>query len=594
MIQKRLAALRDVMRAQHVEALIIPTSDFHDTEYVSDHFKARAYYSGFTGSAGTLVVTLDGGALWTDGRYFIQAARQLEGSGLELEKIGQPGTPGVAEYLLDHLHPGDTVAVDGRTITYKDYEEYLRELAPHDISLIVDQDIPGMAWENRPALPHSQTFQWDLKYAGESTADKLQRVREYMKKAHASRHVTSKIDEIAWLFNMRADDIPCFPAALAYAEIGEKDGTLYIDASRLDDATRKILEENHIAVKDYDAVYEDLSTWNEPVLVQEDFINSRIGAGLAKPVWKKNPVTLMKAVKNEAEQAGARAAHIKDGAAVIRFWKWLEESLARKDPITEEDASEKVHALRAQQPGYLEDSFNAISAYKENAAMPHYSSSRDHEVIIEPKGLYLLDSGGQYIEGTTDITRTFVAGELSDEEREGFTRVLKGHIQLAKARYLEGARGYNLDVLTRAPLWNIYMDFNHGTGHGVGALSSVHEGPNSYYWKVTPTRRGDTVLEEGMITSDEPGLYLEGKFGIRHENLLLTKKDVKNEFGQFYRSEVLTMVPFDVRGLDLTMMAPDEIQWLNDYHQEVFEKVSPLLDEEEVLWLKEKTSPVHA
>lgn len=592
MIEQRLAALRAVMKEQNVQAVIIPTSDFHDTEYVCEHFAARAYFSGFTGSAGTLVVLQDGGGLWTDGRYFIQAARQLEGSGIVLEKLNEPGTPSIPGYLIEHLSAGDTAAVDGRTISFKQYETWRSELKAHDIDLKVDEDLPGMAWPERPELPATRTFTWDEKYAGESTSSKLARVREAIAKENAKSHITSKIDETAWLFNLRADDIPCFPAFLSYALIEPDKAVLYMDDSRLDDQSRTRLEKDGVEIRGYEQIYEDAPMLEEAVLVDENYLNSKLGASLKKPVWKKNPITPMKALKNKAEQEGARRAHIKDGAAVVKFWKWLEDSLKAGKVIDEQDAVEKVHEFRAQQPDFLEDSFDAISAWGPNAAMPHYHATRDNCAVIEPKGLYLLDSGGQYLDGTTDITRTFVVGDLDEEERNSFTRVLQGHINLANAKFKKGTRGYNLDVLTRMPLWLEMQDFNHGTGHGVGALSSVHEGPNSYYWLVTPTRNGSTVLEEGMITSDEPGLYIEGKYGIRHENLLLTKELGSNEYGDWYGNEVLTMVPFDVRGLDLDLMSPTEKAWLNAYHQEVFDKISPLLEEEEVEFLKEKTRPV--
>ncbi|MCF0260047.1 MAG: aminopeptidase P family protein [Erysipelotrichaceae bacterium] len=591
MTTDRLNALRQEMKAAGVQAVIVPTSDFHDTEYTSDYFQARAWLSGFTGSAGTLVVLENGGALWTDGRYFVQAAAELKGSGIELMKMGEKNTPSIVSYLISNLKEGDTAAFDGRTISLKDYDSYKKQLGRHGISLKTDTDFPGLVWKDRPALPATPTFVWEEKYAGKSIADKLADVRREMKKHGARHHVITKIDETAWLLNMRADDIPYFPAFLSYLILSEDGGTLYIDQTRLDAASKEMLAENGIKTADYDQIYEDIEMLEGPVLLQDSFVNSSLGLKVKEPVFGEDPAVLMKAVKNPVEMEGARQAHIKDGAAVVRFWKWLEENVPAGN-VTEISASGKLHEFRQEQPKFLEESFATISAYGPNAAMPHYHASKDHPVVIEPKGLYLVDSGGQYLEGTTDITRTFVVGDLTEEEREGFTRVLQGHIALADAKFLHGCRGTNLDILARQPLWEMEMNFNHGTGHGVGALSSVHEAPNGFRWQIVPERNDSAVLEEGMITSDEPGLYIEDKFGIRHENLLLCRKGTENEYGQFMYHEPLTMVPFDVKGLDLSLMTGKEIDWLNGYHKLVAETLKPLLTEEENAWLAEKTAPL--
>ena len=591
MVLDRLNALRAEMKKANVQALIVPTSDFHDTEYTADYFQARAWLSGFSGSAGTLVVLENKGALWTDGRYFVQAAAELQGSGIELMKMGEKSTPSIVQYLIENLEPDNTAAFDGRTISLKDFEHYKKELGAHDIHLKTDVDFPGLVWTDRPAMPASETFFYEDQYTGKTVKEKLADLRKEMKKHNAKHHVITKIDEIPWLLNMRAHDIPYFPAFLSYLIVSEEGGTLYIDQSRLDEVSAQNLKENGIDVADYNAIYDDVEKLDGPVLIQDSFVNAALGLKIKEPVFGNDPVVLMKAVKNPVEMEGARKAHLKDGAAVVRFWKWLEENVGRQD-LTEISAAEKLHEFRAQQPLFLEESFATISAYGPNAAMPHYHANADHPVVIEPKGLYLVDSGGQYLDGTTDITRTFTVGPLTDEEKDGFTRVLRGHIALADAKFLHGARGMNLDILARQPLWEAGLDFKHGTGHGVGALSSVHEAPNGFRWQIVPERNDSCILEEGMITSDEPGLYVEGKFGIRHENLLLCRQGDENEFGTFMYHEPLTMVPFDVKGLDVSKMSPREIAWLNSYHELVAKNLKPLLSEEENAWLAEKTAPI--
>lgn len=590
-VNSELEKLRNAMAADDVQAVIIPTSDFHDTEYVCEYFAARKHFSGFTGSAGTLVVLKEGGALWTDGRYFIQAERELQGSGIVLMKQGQPDTPSISEYIIDHLHTGQTVAADGRCINQADCEKYQEQFEKAGLHFRTGLDLPGEAWTDRPERPEAEVRIYDDRYTGESVPDKLARFRSKIEETGAKAHITNKIDEIAWLFNIRADDIPNFPAPLSYALITPEEAVLYINQSRVPDPVREKLEKDGVVLKDYEQIYADAAQIPDPVLLQKNLINSLIASSVNTPVYGEDPIVLMKAVKNQTEQEGFRKAHHKDAAAVIRFWKWLEENLPVTE-ITEVSAADKLHEFRAEQPDFVDESFSTISAYGANAAMPHYHSDPEHPVRLEPEGLYLVDSGGHYLDGTTDITRTFVLGDLSDEERHFFTRVLQGHIHLADAVFPEGVRGLNLDILAREPLWKEMMDFNHGTGHGVGALSNVHEAPNGIRWKIVPERNDSAVLEAGMITSNEPGFYAEGKFGIRHENLMLTQPFGSSEFGNFLYNEPLTLVPFDVRGLDLSLMNEDEKKWLNNYHQRVFEEISPLLSEEETLWLKEKTRAV--
>lgn len=591
-ITERLAALRAAMKAHGVQAVILPTSDYHDTEYVCDYFKARTYFSGFTGSAGTLAVLENAAALWTDGRYYIQAGRELEGSGIELMKDGLETTPTISQYLLDHLKAGDTVAFDGRCISMADYDKYQKVLGAHDIKVDPALDLAGEAWPERPALPATETFVLEDQYTGESVASKLKRVREAMREAGADAHITTKIDEVAWLFNIRAHDIPSFPVALAYALITPDAARIYIDDSRLDAQSRSLLEENSVEIRPYNAIYDDAKAVEGAVLMDRDFANSRLGTDVPEPLWKGNPMQMMKAVKNPVEVEGAFQAHRRDGAAVVEFWKWLEEAMKKGEPVTEISAADYLHGCRAKQKDFVEDSFSTISACGANASMPHYHPDEVHPVPLVSEGLFLVDSGGHYLDGTTDITRTFVMGPLSDEEKNAFTRVLQGHIDLARAVFAKGARGLNLDILARQPMWLDGMDYNHGTGHGVGHMLSVHEGPNGIRWKIVPERKDSAPLVPGMITSNEPGCYEEGKFGIRHENLMVTVPAFGTENGEFYRHEALTRVPFDVRGLDLSLMSQEQIDWLNDYHARVYEDLKDLLDKPTAAWLKEKTAPV--
>lgn len=591
MIKERLMKLREEMNKEGMQAYIIPTSDFHETEYVSEYFAARKYMSGFTGSAGVLVVLLDKAGLWTDGRYFIQAANQLAGSGIDLMKQGQEDTPSIEEYIITNLTQGSVVGFDGRVMNVNDANKYKQAFMMHDIKMVTDKDLVGRIWDDRPALPCTETFHYDEKYAGKSISEKLTQVREAMKGYNCRSHIVTKIDEIAWLYNLRAHDVPHFPVALAYTIIKENDAMIYIDASRLDEESKTLFAQNHIQVKDYEAIYEDVKTLEGPVLVDGNFVNSKIVYSLnTEIVYAQDPIVLLKAMKNEIELANTRNAHIKDGVACTKFMYWLMQNV--NNGISEMSAQEKLQELRKEQADYLEDSFNTICAYKEHAAMMHYSSNEDTNVELKPEGMLLVDSGGQYLDGTTDITRTFVLGSITEEEKKWFTLALKGHIRLEKANFLYGCRGLNLDILARGPLWDLDMDYQCGTGHGVGHLSNVHEAPNGFRWKIVPERNDSCVLEEGMITSNEPGVYVEGEFGIRHENEMVVVKGNKNFYGQFMHFETLTFVPFDRKGIDKSLLSEDELAWLNDYHASVYEKISPFLTNEEAEWLKETCRPL--
>lgn len=589
MIQERLKNLRAKMQENGVQAYIIPTSDFHETEYVSDYFACRKYMSGFTGSAGTLVVLADQAGLWTDGRYFIQAQAQLQDTGITLMKMGQPETPSIEDYICQNLSKGSKVGFDGRVINYMDYKRYHAIFNSHQIDIVANLDLVNEIWQDRPALPATKTFHYALRYAGVSMEDKLAQVRQAMTREGCASFIITKIDEIAWLFNIRAHDIPHFPVALAYATIEKEKATLYIDASRLDDESKALFEQNQISVKPYDSIYEDVCSLQGPVLVDPHFVNSRLALSVQeKLVEAVDPIVLMKAQKNATEIENTKWAHIKDGVACTKFMYWLKKN-AKSQEITECSAQDQLQQYRKEQENYLEDSFNTICAYKEHAAMMHYSSTPETDVTLKPEGMLLVDSGGQYLEGTTDITRTFILGEISEEEKHWFTLAMRSHIRLAKAHFLYGCRGLNLDILARGPLWDEDMDYQCGTGHGVGHLSNVHEAPNGFRWRIVPERNDSCVLEEGMIQSDEPGVYKEGEFGIRHENELLVVKGTNNFYGQFMHFEPLTFVPFDLDGIDRSKMTQDEIEWLNAYHAQVYDTLQPYLNDEEKDWLKNAT-----
>lgn len=589
MIQERLQNLRAKMQENGVQAYIIPTSDFHETEYVSDYFACRKYMSGFTGSAGTLVVLADQAGLWTDGRYFIQAQAQLQDTGITLMKMGQPETPSIEDYICQNLSKDSKVGFDGRVINYMDYKRYHAIFNSHQIDIVANLDLVNEIWQDRPALPATKTFHYALRYAGVSMEDKLAQVRQAMTKEGCASFIITKIDEIAWLFNIRAHDIPHFPVALAYATIEKEKATLYIDASRLDDESKALFEQNQISVKLYNSIYEDVCSLQGPVLVDPHFVNSRLALLVQeKLVEAIDPIVLMKAQKNATEIENTKWAHIKDGVACTKFMYWLKKNV-KSQKITECSAQDQLQQYRKEQENYLEDSFNTICAYKEHAAMMHYSSTPETDVTLKPEGMLLVDSGGQYLEGTTDITRTFVLGEISEEEKHWFTLAMRSHIRLAKAHFLYGCRGLNLDILARGPLWDEDMDYQCGTGHGVGHLSNVHEAPNGFRWRIVPERNDSCVLEEGMIQSDEPGVYKEGEFGIRHENELLVVKGTNNFYGQFMHFEPLTFVPFDLDGIDTSKMTQDEIEWLNAYHAQVYDTLQPYLNDEEKDWLKNAT-----
>ena len=592
MIQERLKKLREEMKKVDVQAYIIPTSDFHDTETVAEYFAARKYMSGFTGSAGVLVVLMDQAALWTDGRYFIQAANQLEGTTIDLMKAGQEGTPEIDEYITQNLKAGESVGFDGRTINANDARKYKNAFACAKLNMKVEMDLVGNIWEDRPEMPHSQTFYYSEEYSGKTIDEKLEMVRSEMKKLHAHSYVITKIDEVAWLYNIRARDIENVPLPMSYALVTMENAYLFINEERLDSVSASKLAASNVTVCSYNDIYNEVLKCKGPVLVDPASCNSRIVWSIQEDlVETMSPIITLKAIKNEVELKSTKWAHIKDGVAVTKFMYWLKQNIGKME-ITEVTASEKLTSLRAQQENYIEDSFTTIPAYKENAAMMHYHALPESCATLKPEGFFLVDSGGHYFEGTTDITRTFVLGPVSDEEKYWFTKAMRSHIRLAKANFLYGCHGYSLDILSRGPLWDQDMDYQCGTGHGVGHLSNVHEAPNGFRWRIVPERNDHCVLEEGMLQSDEPGVYIEGLLGVRHENEYVIVKGNKNNYGQFMHFDCLTWVPFDSQGIDKSLMMEDEIEWYNWYQQECYNKISYGMNEEELAWLKEICKPL--
>lgn len=597
-VTEKIAALRSLMDEYKMDAYIVPTADYHQSEYVGEHFMARAFLTGFTGSAGTVVVTKTKSCLWTDGRYFLQAAAQLEGSGIALMKSGEEGVPEIPQFLENELGEGAVIGFDGRTVGIrqgKEYEEIARKKGGR---IIYQEDLVDKIWENRPSLPQSPAFALDLCYAGEDVASKLKRIREKMGEYQASALLLTGLDDIGWMLNIRGRDVEYFPLLLSYAVVTMEEVELYVDAQKLDSFVKKRLEDNCIQVCNYDLIYERMKkfTKEDRIWLDETQVNYALSRNLAPHVpvvIGENPLILMKAVKNDVEVENIRMAHIKDGVAHTKFMYWLKQNVG-KIQITEMSASKKLEELRAEQGDFISPSFGPISAYKEHAAIVHYSSTPETNVELSPKGLFLTDTGGNYFQGSTDITRTVALGPITEEERTHFTTVVASMLNLADAVFLHGATGMNLDYAAREPFWRQHLNYNHGTGHGVGYLGNIHEPPQRFMWKPPADGNVAPALEKNMVITDEPGIYIEGSHGIRIENELLVCEDEKNEYGRFMRFEHLTFVPIDLDALKPELLTERELGLLNAYHKQVYEKIAPYLDEEERKWLKRYTREITA
>ncbi|WP_069678454.1 aminopeptidase P family protein [Clostridium taeniosporum] len=587
---EKLEKLREIMKKENIDYYVIPSSDFHQSEYVSEHFKSRAYITGFTGSAGTALIGKEKGILWTDGRYFIQAEKQLKDSGIELYKMRIPGWPTLTEWLMDNMKSGETLGFDGRLFSIKEYKEFKNIKNKKDINIVMDKDLIQEIWSNKPQLPKEKVFLHDIKYCGKSAKEKIQEVRAEMKKMGGSSYIISSLDDIAWLYNIRGNDVKDTPVALAYAIINEKKATLYIDKDKLSNEDEIELNKQGIEVEEYNKIFDDTKQVEDSVIVDSNKVSGYIFTLInsnVKIIEEENITTKLKAIKNGVEIENLRNCQIKDGVAMVRLLKWLKENVG-KENITELTVADKLLELRSKGDLFVEESFGTIAGYKDHAAMMHYSATKESAYELKPEGILLVDSGGQYFDGTTDITRSFILGKLTDEEKKDFTLVLKSHINLMKAKFLKGTTGSNLDILARTILWDEGIDYKCGTGHGVGFFLSVHEGPQS----IRPVPN-TVILEPGMILTNEPGVYKEGKHGIRTENVMLVVKDIETEEGgEFYKFEVMSYCPIDLEGIDKTLLTDAERKWLNNYHKETYKKLSPHLNEEEKNFLKNATREI--
>lgn len=600
-MREQIVKLRKEMENSRIDAYLVMTDDFHGSEYVGDYFKCREYLSGFTGSAGKVVVTADNAVMWTDGRYFIQAEEELRGSGIKLYKMGEPGVPDIVEYIKSVLKEGQCLGFDGRTVSAAAELNMEKIFSKNKIKIKYDCDLVGNIWEGRPERSHKKAWILGVGYAGVSRDEKIENLRKILKERSCDAMVITALDEIAWLFNLRGNDIDYNPVLLSYAIVpadGKKEILLFADNRSIDGDMAAELNKSGITIEDYEKIYDYVKSFGSGTKIMMDLArtNSMIYKNISAGVNIDNvisPIMQSKAVKNATEMNNERKAHLKDGVAVTRLIYYLKHNVENMD-ITEIDVVKKIEELRRENESYIEPSFATISAYGTNGAIVHYEPEEQSEKKLLPEGFLLLDTGGHYMEGTTDITRTISLGKLSKQQKMHYTAVLKGNLALADTKFLYGCRGSNIDCIARQPLWKMGLDFKHGTGHGVGYILNVHEPPNNISWKINPHQLNsrDAVLEEGMITSDEPGLYLEGEYGIRIENLLMCRKAQKNIYGQFMEFETLTMVPFDRQAIDADMLNEDERQLLNSYNKAVYQNVSPYLNEYEREWLKDETKDI--
>ncbi|CUX43703.1 aminopeptidase P family N-terminal domain-containing protein [Clostridium sp. C105KSO13] len=593
-ISERVDRLRLSMEEKGIDAYVIPTADYHQSEYVGEHFKVRAFMTGFTGSAGTAVFTKNEAGMWTDGRYFIQAALQMKDTGVALRKMGEPGVPTVEEYLKETLPEGGVIGFDGRTVGIDEGLSYAAIAEAKHGSIVYDCDLVDSIWTNRPPLSEKPAFLLDLKYAGETTASKLERVRSEMKKAGANLHVITSLDDIGWLLNVRGDDVEYFPLLLSYAIVKMDSVELYADERKFNDEIKAEFIKNHVHIHPYNDIYEAVKTFggDDTVLVDPRRLNYALYNNMpeaVKTVKQENPTIIMKAVKNDVEIENIRKAEIKDSIAHTKFMYWLKQNVG-KMKITELSASDKLDEFRAEQGNFLWPSFEPICAYKEHGAIVHYTSSPETDVELKEGGMFLTDTGANFYEGSTDITRTYVFGEISQIEKEHFTAVAISNLNLADVKFLYGCSGMNLDYVAREPFWRQNLNFNHGTGHGVGYLGNIHEPPTGFRWQFRPNEIHP--FEANMIITDEPGIYIEGSHGIRTENELLVCNGEKNEYGQFMHFEPITFVPIDLDAIIPELMTEKERTLLNDYHKKVYELIAPHLTKDEQEWLKEYTRAI--
>lgn len=596
MIPERLKRLREEMQSRGISIYIVPTSDFHESEYVGSYFKARQYVTGFTGSAGTAVITMTEAGLWTDGRYFVQAEEQLKDTTVTLYKMGEENVPSVMEFVESKLKKGQVIGFDGRVVNGTWGEALFKLAEEKEGKLHVTEDLVDLIWENRPMLPKNPVTIFSEQYVGLSTKDKLAKLRDEMKKKGANVHLLTCLYDICWLLNVRGNDIAYVPVVLSYLAVLEEKCIWFVQKEVVTEELKDYLAKNQIEVQEYEAFYDYVESLNDTavVLMDKSIANYRVCNCVPANVKVKNqvdPTVRMRAIKNEIEVKNTRNAHVKDAVAMCKFMYWLKQTIG-KETLTEISISDKLEEFRKAQEGFIELSFSTICGYAAHGAIVHYEATKESDVEVKPEGLLLIDSGGHYMEGTTDITRAFAMGALTEEMKEDYTRTLRSNLNLANAKFLYGCTGQNLDILAREPFWEVEKDFKHGTGHGVGYILNVHEGPNGFRWRAVPERSDAGVLEEGMITTDEPGIYIEGKYGIRLENELVCRKANKNEYGQFMEFETITYVPFELEAIVKDQMTKTEVKRLNDYHKMVYSVVSPYLSEEERNWLERATREI--
>lgn len=591
MINERISKLRKLMKLNGISAYIVPTSDPHQSEYLADYYKTREFITGFTGSAGTAVITMNDALLFTDGRYFLQAEKELSGSFVKLSKLGLSTSISIEDFLEKNLEKNSKIAFDGNTISVSEYFNYKDKLTQFEF--VTDKDFISDIWneEQRPSKPSGKVYIFDEKYSGASTKDRIKTLRCMMKDRKIDYHFIGSLDDIAYVLNIRGDDVHCNPVVISYLLVSNDSCILYMDKNKLTEELVKYFKDNAITVKDYDEIKKDISKIEDKkvLYLETKKTNVSVYSSIKKSVKildGLNLTSIMKAHKNEIEIKNMKNAFIKDGVALVKYLNWVEIG-CKTGNLTEMIGSDKLLEFRKQGDLFIEDSFDAISAYGKNASLPHYKPSHENPVTIEPKGLYLLDSGGHYLDGTTDITRTVALGELTKDEIYHYTLVLKAHIALMTAKFLEGTNGGYLDAFTRYNMWKNRINFNHGTGHGVGHVLNVHEGPQ----RISPL--GNSYpMEEGMVTSDEPGIYISGSHGIRIESIMVCVKDELTEFGQFLKFENLTVVPIDTRPVDKSLLSQEELEWINSYNKECFEKLSPHLTGNDLEYLKEQCKKI--
>lgn len=588
-VNNNIQALRQQMNKYQFDAYIIPGSDPHQSEYAADHWKARQWISGFTGSAGNVVVSNNHAGLWTDSRYFIQAAKELKGTKVKLHKLKVAHTSEYIDWILENIQPGGKVGCDGMLFSVGQIQRMERLFKEKNIQLDYSTDLLTAAWENRPPLPSNEIFEHKVKYAGKSRAKKLEAIRTQMKDQGADFHFVSTLDDIAWIFNIRSSDVECNPVSIAYAVIDLKKAYLFIDKKKVPMRLRKEFQRDSIVLKKYEGIFDYLKNINatKNILVDASTMNMKLYNAIPaeQVIHGKTISTHLKALKNKTEVKHIKNAMIKDGVALTRLFMWLEKTL-ETETVTEVEVAKKLSSLRAEQGEYHGESFDAIVGYQGNGAIVHYRPEEDSCATIKNEGILLLDSGGQYEDGTTDITRTVALGQPTAEQKRNFTSVLKGHIGLAELKFPKGTRGNQIEVLARQHLWQDGLNYGHGTGHGVGFFLNVHEGPQSIGSGITA--KAATVIEAGMLTSNEPGFYKAGEYGIRIENLILAVDAEKTSFGQFLKFESVTLFPIDKNLIDYPMLTKREVQWLNDYHKDVYSKLSPFLNRKEKAWMKAK------